>query len=327
MRIFSYNWRLAWVVVPAFIWAWLGLTVVTGAMLRPDGPGGPPPLGLKLERGLHGLHIPGILRAVREDEDTLVLVMELPPGAREQLQQRMSADGTSPHGADGQPAPELITGLGQLLGGEPQAGHEGQRGPNGELQPVIPNMPKLPAGVSIEIVEPGEIERGRPQLELLEGSRVIDLPRGDKLIMGQRWAVRVGREGARLLRKPAGGTDKLRKWVNKLRRDEGRGPDGMRGPDGQQRDRPPGQDLRRERRDERQDRRRGRQSDGEGQRPPKDGQQPPGGGERPPQGNDPPRDGQHPPGDGQRPPKDGQRPPPPGNGGSPDKPPRPPQGR
>ncbi len=355
VRIFSYNWRLAWVVVPAFIWGWLGLTVVTGAMLQPDGPGGPPPLGLKLERGLHGIHIPGILRGVREDEDALVLIMELPHGAREVLEQRQANGSNTARPSE----PGLLPGLDHLLDGTGQEPREpggwdrdrpegqnpgpprfederykekGMRRLNGEAgrrPAIIPDMPKLPEGVRIEIVEPGEMPGGRPEIDLLEDSRVIDLPQGDKLIVGQHWAVRVGREGARLLKRPAGGAEKFRKWIHKLGEERpGRGPGRGRPEDGERRGPlgPEGREDRQDRRRDRRDERRGGQGEHQGQGDQKPGGPPPG--ERPP-GNRPPGENppQHPP-DG---PPDGQPPgdKPPHDGPPQDRPPqdRPPQDR
>ncbi|MCC7478084.1 hypothetical protein IT575_06445 [bacterium] len=328
MRIFNYNWRLAWAVIPAFLWAWLGLTVVTGAMLRPDGPGGPPPLGLKLERGLHGLHIPGILRGVREEEDALILVMELPHGAREILEGR-AAEGVRGENSGGK-EPGLLPGLDKLLGGsgELPPGQAAVVGTDEQGMPiVIPELPKLPEGVRIEIVEPGELSQGRPFLELVEGSRVIDLPRGDKLILGQRWAVRVGSEGARLLKRPAGNSEKLRRWIRRMRDGEGEGRPGD-GP----RERRPGMDERQHREERREDRRHERREDRRGgdrrggdrregggpQGPPAEHQDP---GGRPPQDRPP---AERPP-QGDPPQGDPPQGPPPGNG-EPGRPPqRPPQ--
>lgn len=85
MSLWIYSRRLAWVVIPAALWAAIGLFLALGAG-RP-GTAGEQPLGLRLGLAEGGLRLPGQVLRVSEREDglhiTLAVRAEAQPDAPE----------------------------------------------------------------------------------------------------------------------------------------------------------------------------------------------------------------------------------------------------
>ncbi len=85
MALLGYNRKLLWVVIPAVVWAWLGLALALGP---PPGQGprrGAGPVRLGLGPAGDGVFIGGVLKRAVEDQDQLVLTVEMAPGAVRQI--------------------------------------------------------------------------------------------------------------------------------------------------------------------------------------------------------------------------------------------------
>ena len=84
MALLSYNRRLLWVVVPAVLWALLGLSVVLGGEAR-RGAAAAMPLGLGIGPTEGGLWIRGKMRRITEEPGRLAITIEIPTDAREEI--------------------------------------------------------------------------------------------------------------------------------------------------------------------------------------------------------------------------------------------------
>lgn len=81
MALLSYNRKLLWVVIPAVVWAWLGLALALGPPPGRGGIRGEGPVRLGIGPAGEGVFIAGALKRAAEVDDRLVLTMELAPGA------------------------------------------------------------------------------------------------------------------------------------------------------------------------------------------------------------------------------------------------------
>jgi hypothetical protein len=79
--LLGYNRKLAWVVLPAIVWACLGLAFALGAA-----PGGPPPFALHLGWPPGGVVVPGRLLLLEETATGMHLRMGMPEPALARLQ-------------------------------------------------------------------------------------------------------------------------------------------------------------------------------------------------------------------------------------------------
>lgn len=156
MALLGYNRKLLWVVIPAIVWAWLGLAL---ALAPPPGQrshrdGGPVKFGI----GPAGdsLFIGGVLKRVEERQDATVLTIELAPDAKRQIL-----------GRDNEP------------------------------------VSKLPPGLKVEYVAPGELPAGPPQLQLRNGQRSAKrLPSGAFGLLTREFLLKYEARGVRVFPRP-----------------------------------------------------------------------------------------------------------------------------
>jgi hypothetical protein len=78
MALLGYNRKLMWVVLPAMLWAWLGVAAALGP---PHGPGQPPPGGEPPVRfgigpAAGGVYLSGVVKRVVEEPGQLVITIE-----------------------------------------------------------------------------------------------------------------------------------------------------------------------------------------------------------------------------------------------------------
>jgi hypothetical protein len=201
VRILNYNRRIAWAVLPAALCSWIGLLSVMPGSGAAERHAGVPPLGLELERGARGVHIPGRLIGIKEAQQGLRLFIELPPDARP-----LEDPAVDQHAIDWDSLlswPESWNGFGQPLTQQKSA------------TSASVEIPGLPGDVEVEVLSTGELSHeGPPRLDLLKPMRPILLPRGDQLVFSKHYAIRFGPGGIRLLQRPKG-VD-LRRWVKRL---------------------------------------------------------------------------------------------------------------
>jgi len=99
MALLSYNRRLLWVVVPAVLWALLGMCAVVGGQAR-HGAAQAMPFGLGIGPAEGGMWVRGRVRRIIEEPGRLAITVEIPTDAREEI-----------HGARGevlaQPPPDV----------------------------------------------------------------------------------------------------------------------------------------------------------------------------------------------------------------------------
>ena len=82
MAILSYNRRLAWVVIPAVLWAFAAIVVSWSASARH---GEAPPVSFQMERLPGTMVAAGSVRLIRESDERLEIVVAVPPGAPRQV--------------------------------------------------------------------------------------------------------------------------------------------------------------------------------------------------------------------------------------------------
>lgn len=81
MALLGYNRKLLWVVLPAMLWAWLGLAT---ALAPPPGqrpPGGDPPVRMGIGPAVGGVYLPGMVKRVVETPGLLTITIEVAPDA------------------------------------------------------------------------------------------------------------------------------------------------------------------------------------------------------------------------------------------------------
>lgn len=78
MLILGGNRRLLWVIVPAIVWAWLGVSIPLG--MRPQDHAGLPPFRVELGPAAGGVTIEGRLGRLAEDGGVLFVTVETPNG-------------------------------------------------------------------------------------------------------------------------------------------------------------------------------------------------------------------------------------------------------
>ena len=158
VSLWIYNRRLAWVVIPAVVWAAIGLFLALGAG-RP-GVEGEQPLGLRLGLAEGGLRLPGQVLEVIEGDDGLHITLAVRADAR-------------------------------------------------------PDLPELPAGVSVEFVTPTGPPTGPPLIELAPSGHVIKLPGGRVLALTDDYVLKFGREDLRIVPRPPQLTgERLKRWLH-----------------------------------------------------------------------------------------------------------------
>jgi hypothetical protein len=156
MALLSYNRKLLWVVIPAIVWAWLGLAAALGPPPGHGRPGGEGPVRFGIGPAGDAVFISGVLKRVEERPEQLVLTIELAPGAEHQ-----------------------ILGRGD--------------------KPVS----RLPFGLTVEYVAPGELPAGPPELDLRGRQREPRrLPSGAQGVLTQRFLLKYEERGVRVIPRP-----------------------------------------------------------------------------------------------------------------------------
>lgn len=78
MALLGYNRKLLWVVLPAMLWAWLGVAAALGPPHGPGGPlpGGEPPVRFGIGPAAGGVYLYGVVKRVVEEPGQLVITIE-----------------------------------------------------------------------------------------------------------------------------------------------------------------------------------------------------------------------------------------------------------
>jgi hypothetical protein len=163
MALLGYNRKLLWVVLPAILWAWLGVAAALGPPPGQPPPGGEPPVRFGIGPAANGVYLSGVVKRVVEEPGQLTITIE-------SASNTLMAPGTGAQptpGADAQPAPGI------------------------------------PPGLKVEYVKPGELPPGPPELRLMgkmrEGRR---LPSGASGILTERFMLKIDERGVRIMPRP-----------------------------------------------------------------------------------------------------------------------------
>jgi hypothetical protein len=165
MALLGYNRKLLWVVLPAMLWAWLGVAAALGPPPGLPPPGGEPPVRFGIGPATNGVYLTGVVKRVVEEPGQLTITIET-------TSIKSAATGT---------------------GAQPT--------PGADTQP----SPGMPPGLKVEYVAPGKLPAGPPELKLMGTMRQAKrLPSGASGILTERFLLKIDERGVRVLPRPFG---------------------------------------------------------------------------------------------------------------------------